>query len=195
MPSKVDMHAGHADGDEVQLMQTGFQLERQARWHRALVQLQKELTQQRTAVRQCHLMQLRGRLFSIVDTAAWTAYEDQLYALIIAMLDSEKSQVQYEDRAWVQAWAERLAEFVPGMEKAVKIVPEPIPVDSQDGEQELHGDCSAAIIDRHVQDDEHDEQAMRDKDEATRQAQLEVLQQEEDEMLLRQSAEYPGKIG
>ena len=181
--------AGRTEVEEVQFMQTGFQFEREARWHRALVQLQKELTQQHTGMRQRHLMLLRGRLFSVVDTLAWTAYQDQLYALILAMLDTEKTREEDEDKAWVQARAERLAEFAPGLEVPVRIVQEPIPVDSQEGEQTLLGECAAAVIDRHVKD-EHEEQDMQDKEDATRLAQLEMLQREEDEMLVRQAAEY-----
>ena len=99
--------------EEVQLVQRMLTKNQQDQWQRLLVRLQWELASQSKAVRGYNVQHLRARLFRIVDVNAWTDHEDQFYALLIAMAESDSVAAPTGDDQWVQHWADQLQEFLP----------------------------------------------------------------------------------
>eukprot|EP00439_Symbiodinium_sp_Y106_P059080 s2033_g8.t1 len=87
-------------------------LEADVRWHRMLVQLQRELTQEAEDMRRSHVLQLRARLLSAVNPDAWTERQDQLMALLTAMLVIEVTEPVTEDATWVATWGKQLSQFI-----------------------------------------------------------------------------------
>ena len=110
------------DKDETWLMQRDM-VDRMDRWHRLLHALQRELTQQSKEMRRSHLMQLRARIFRVAVPGAWTPLQDQLYALVLGMMDEDRTHPIEQDDKWMEEWGQWLAEFVPGLQEAVNLVP------------------------------------------------------------------------
>ena len=108
--------------------------------------------------------------------------QDQLHALVLGMMDEAHSHPVVQDEIWLSDWGRRIAEFIPGMGDMIRITPgRPILVDTppeQMGEAELRAHA----------EEEAEHLAAMAKEEEGRQAELDRLQKEEDEMLKRQAA-------
>ena len=89
--------------DEAWLMQRD-QVDKMDRWHRLLHALQRELTQQSKDRRRSHLMQLRARIFHVTIPGAWTQLQDQLYALVLGMMDEDRTHPVAQDDKWMEEW-------------------------------------------------------------------------------------------
>ena len=163
------------------------QVDKMDRWHRLLHALQRELTQQSRDRRRSHLMQLRARIFHVTIPGAWTQLQDQLYALVLGMMDEDRTHPVAQDDKWMEEWSGQLADFVPGLQEQVTLVP-PLrgAVTIEDTPPGQMGDEE---IQAHL-DDEATYQKAKDMEEAHMQAEMERLQAEEDEMLKRQAALY-----
>ena len=80
------------------------QVDKMDRWHRLLHALQRELTQQSKDRRRSHLMQLRARIFHVTIPGAWTQLQDQLYALVLGMMDEDRTHPVAQDDKWMEEW-------------------------------------------------------------------------------------------
>ena len=179
----MQLYMQEPGSDVVSLMQREA-ADRLDRWHRLLHGLQRELTGQSKDLRRSHLIRLRARLFHVVDVRNWTPMQDQLHALVLGMLDEAHSHPVVQDERWLADWGRHLSEFIPGMGEMIHVVPgRPILVDTppeQMGETELRAHA----------DEEAKHLAEVAKEEEIRQAEMDRLQSEEDEMLKRQAALY-----
>ena len=172
--------------DETWLMQRD-RVDKMDRWHRLLHALQKELTQQSKEMRRSHLMQLRARIFHVTIPGAWMPLQDQLYALVLGMMDEDRTHPIEQDDRWMEEWSRQLAEFVPGLQEPVTLVPPlrgTIALDDTPPGQMGDEEIQAHLV------DEANYKKAKDAEEAHMQAEMERLQAEEDEMLRRQAALY-----
>ena len=171
------------DKDETWLMQRDM-VDRMDRWHRLLHALQRELTQQSKEMRRSHLMQLRARIFRVAVPGAWTPLQDQLYALVLGMMDEDRTHPIAQDDQWMEEWGKWLSEFVLGLQEPVNLVPPlrgTIMLDDTPTDQ-----MGEAEIQAHLEE-EANYKKEKDAEEAHMQAEMERL---EDEMLKRQAALY-----
>ncbi|CAE7787021.1 PDR6 [Symbiodinium sp. CCMP2592] len=174
--------------DGSSLVQTRLELDKLDRWHRLLTTLQKELAGQSKSRRRSHVHQLRARLYHIVNTDAWTAEEDQFFALLIGMSESETTQPVDVDQMWIDRWGSELAAFMPGMDTPIQIV-QAGTIMVEESQDPTGGNTSQADIDAHVAD-EHYERDLREQEQLEAEKEVAAIQQYEEDMLRRQAAAY-----
>ena len=168
--------------EEVTWLMQRDAVNKQDRWYRLLHRLQKELAEQDKEVKRSHLVQLRARIFHVVDPTSWTAMQEDLYALVLGMMDASHTHPPYVDEAWMDSWGQQLHDFIPGMNTAVRVVG-PVMVDTPPepmNEEEIQ---------QHLADEDM-EKKRRVAEEEQHQDAMARWQAEEDEMLRRQAALY-----